>query len=205
MTVPSPPRSAPALAGRARRFARHARTTLLVGAAAVALAAGCSSTPEFDRDGAIGRVVDGSGGVIGREEAECYVDRVTAEVGTAPLAAGAEPEPEQIRALTAIKIDCFGVDKIGATTSMSTTPPTSVDGVIPQPRTYGDDAALDALWDQCQAGSGLACDQLFDQAPIGSDYEQFAGTCGNRTQELRCADVYTTTTAAAGQPAPAPG
>jgi hypothetical protein len=112
------------------------------------------------------------------------------EVGTGPLAAGAEPQPEQIRELTSIKIDCFGLDKIGATTSVSSSPPTSVDGVIPQPAAYGDDAVLDGLWDQCQAGSGLACDQLFDAAPIGSAYEEFAGTCGGRTQELRCADVY---------------
>lgn len=159
-------------------------------ALAVGLAAGCSGGSEFDREGAIARVVEGSGGLIERPQAECYVDRVREEVGAGPLAPGAEPQPEQIRQVTAIKIDCFGVDKIGATTSVSTDPPSTLDGVIPQPMAYGEDPDLDALWDRCQAGSGLACDQLFDEAPIGSAYEEFAGTCGERTQELRCADVY---------------
>jgi hypothetical protein len=167
---------------------------LAIAVCGVVLAGACSSATEFDREAAIGRVVEGSGGVLERPQAECYVDRVSAELGTGPLADGAEPQPEQVRAITSIKIDCFGLDKIGATTSVSTAPPTSVDGVIPQPQVYGDDAALDALYDQCREGSGLACDQLFDQAPINSDYEAFAGTCGNRTQELRCADVYTVTT-----------
>lgn len=154
------------------------------------LTAGCSGAPELDREAAIGRVVDATGGVVDRSQAGCYVDRVRAELGTGPLVEGAEPQPEQLRQLTSIKIDCFGIENIGATTSVSSDPPTSVDGVIPEPMAYGDDAALDALWDQCEAGSGLACDQLFDQAPIDSEYEEFAGTCGRRTQELRCADVY---------------
>lgn len=187
----------------AARAARHRPCRTLAVAAsgfatlALVVASGCSSTPEFDREAAIGRVVEGSGGVLERAQAECFVDRVTDEVGTAPLAADAQPQPEQVRQVTAIKLDCFGVDKIGATTSVSTGPATTVDGVIPQPMAYGDDAALDALWDQCGAGSGQACDQLFDQAPINSAYEEFAGTCGNRTQELRCADVYGATTSSA--------
>jgi len=203
MTFPSRPRAAPAPrpSPRGRSLARRAAAPVVV-LVAVVVGAACATTPEFDREAAVVRVVDGSGGVIERAQAECYVDRVTAEVGTGPLAEGAEPQPEQIRLVTSIKLDCFGVDKIGATTSVSTEPPTTVDGVIPQPKAYGDDPALDALWDQCQAGSGLACDQLFDQAPINSEYEAFAGTCGNRTQELRCADVYTVepTVAPAGGP-----
>lgn len=189
MTDPRP--RIPAARAARRRSARTVAVAA-AGCAALALvvASGCSSAPEFDREAAVVRVVDGSGGVIDRAQAECFVDRVAEEVGTAPLAAGAEPQPEQVRQVTAIKLDCFGVDKIGATTSVSTGPTTTVDGVIPQPMAYGDDAALDALWDQCQAGSGLACDQLFDGAPLNSAYEEFAGTCGNRTQELRCADVY---------------
>ncbi|NTW38980.1 MAG: hypothetical protein HGA44_03700 [Cellulomonadaceae bacterium] len=48
---------------------------------------------------------------------------------------------------------------------------------------YGDDAALDALWDQCAAGDGQACDDLYFQAPIGSEYEAFGNTCGNTQPE----------------------
>lgn len=44
---------------------------------------------------------------------------------------------------------------------------------------YGDDAALDALWDQCEAGDGAACDELWLSSQLGSNYELFAATCGN--------------------------
>ena len=46
--------------------------------------------------------------------------------------------------------------------------------------TYGTDAVLDALWDACVAGDGAACDDLYFQTTIGSDYEDFGHTCGRR-------------------------
>lgn len=45
---------------------------------------------------------------------------------------------------------------------------------------YGDDPALDALWDQCAAGDGAACDDLYLESPFGSAYEEFGDTCGHR-------------------------
>jgi hypothetical protein len=45
---------------------------------------------------------------------------------------------------------------------------------------YGDDPQLDALYDDCAAGDGTACDDLYVQSTPGSEYEQFAGTCGDR-------------------------
>ncbi len=45
---------------------------------------------------------------------------------------------------------------------------------------YGDNAALDSLWDSCAAGDLGSCDQLYSQSPVGSDYERFAATCGDR-------------------------
>jgi hypothetical protein len=45
---------------------------------------------------------------------------------------------------------------------------------------YGDDPALDALYDGCRDGDGAACDQLYTQSPRGSEYETFAYTCGDR-------------------------
>ncbi|MEO0492736.1 MAG: hypothetical protein AAF081_04890 [Actinomycetota bacterium] len=47
--------------------------------------------------------------------------------------------------------------------------------------TYGDDAELDALWDNCVAGDFIACDELWLTSPIGSGYESFGSTCGERT------------------------
>jgi hypothetical protein len=46
--------------------------------------------------------------------------------------------------------------------------------------TYGDSSVLDELWDRCEAGSGEACDDLYWDSPIGSEYEDFGNTCGRR-------------------------
>ncbi|MEO1062237.1 MAG: hypothetical protein AAFZ07_12525 [Actinomycetota bacterium] len=51
--------------------------------------------------------------------------------------------------------------------------------------TYGDDAALDLLWDECAAGLSDSCDELYFVSPIGSEYEDFGSTCGQtRTATL---------------------
>jgi hypothetical protein len=55
------------------------------------------------------------------------------------------------------------------------------------PQGYGDDAELDALYDACADGDGQACDDLFFQSPLGSDYEEFGNTCGGRGFEVSCA------------------
>jgi len=47
--------------------------------------------------------------------------------------------------------------------------------------TYGDDAYLDALWDDCAAGDMTACDALYQESPVGSGYEAFGDTCGGLT------------------------
>ena len=46
------------------------------------------------------------------------------------------------------------------------------------PTTYGDDPALDVLWDACAAGDGQACGDLYFDAPFDSEYEEFGRTCG---------------------------
>ncbi|WP_298806308.1 hypothetical protein [uncultured Pseudokineococcus sp.] len=48
---------------------------------------------------------------------------------------------------------------------------------------YGDNPVLDALWDDCEAGDGLACDDLFDSSGFGTAYETFGLTCGKRFTE----------------------
>jgi hypothetical protein len=47
---------------------------------------------------------------------------------------------------------------------------------------YGDDPELDALWDGCAGGDMAACDELYRQSPSDSEYEEFADTCGGRTE-----------------------
>ena len=51
--------------------------------------------------------------------------------------------------------------------------------------TYGDNASLDILWDQCAAGDLNACDDLYWGSPVGSDYEAFGSTCGQTTTLTR--------------------
>ena len=59
--------------------------------------------------------------------------------------------------------------------------------------TFGDDPTLDALWLDCDGGSFIACDDLFDQSPLDSDYQFFGDTCGGRQEwdtGLWCTDVF---------------
>lgn len=58
-----------------------------------------------------------------------------------------------------------------------------LDRLTSNARTYGDDAQLDALWDKCKGGDGEACDELYDESPLGSEYEEYGNTCGGRYPE----------------------
>jgi hypothetical protein len=42
------------------------------------------------------------------------------------------------------------------------------------PDTYGDDPRLDRLWDRCSDDDLDACDTLYWDSPLGSDYERYA-------------------------------
>jgi hypothetical protein len=59
------------------------------------------------------------------------------------------------------------------------------------PQDYGDDARLDALWDDCEEGDFQACDDLYNDSEYGSAYEDFGDTCGERnTPQGYCVDIY---------------
>ena len=54
---------------------------------------------------------------------------------------------------------------------------------------HGDNATLDALWDACAAEDWASCDQLYFDSPVGSEYESFGDTCGNKTDGTQlCVD-----------------
>jgi hypothetical protein len=120
------------------------------------------------------------------------VNRVVDEVGADQLAPDARPAPNQVSRLTSIRIDCIGVANLGRPPTTGTVRPLGPDETSARrlPQKPGDDAQLDLLYTACQQGNGPACDALFDAAPPGSDYEEFGVTCGGRTREKRCADVY---------------
>jgi hypothetical protein len=165
---------------------RRGRIVVLCGAAVLLAAAGACSGPGYDRDGAVDDVLARYGERLTRAQAECYVDRVVDQLGTGALDEE-DPSPERIPRLTRIRVDCAGVVSLGTSVPPTLPPPAPGDTT---PRRRGEDPDFDRLWDQCQAGAGAACDRLFDEAPPGSEYEQFAITCGNRTSEVRCAEKY---------------
>lgn len=53
-------------------------------------------------------------------------------------------------------------------------------GSVPSAERFGDDPACDELWLDCEAGDYGACDSLYLFTPIGSQYEDFGATCGQR-------------------------
>jgi hypothetical protein len=179
----------------------------------IGLVAVLRSGDSFDRAGAVARTVESSGGRLSTEEAECYVDAVHEQLGGRYLRADASVPDDVAAKMTSIRVDCVGVTNLGVTTTADPATADSAGRATPSteagnlPRQRGDDPTLDALYDQCAAGSGQACDDLFGLAPVGSAYESFAITCGGRTTERRCADVYVlpeVTTVAPATPPPAP-
>jgi hypothetical protein len=159
----------------------------VVALVALILAGGGCASGSFDRSAAADRVLARYGDRLTREQARCYVDRVVDEVGSDAVDDDSPP-PEQVARLTRIRIDCAGVASLG--TSLPPTTRTPAPGGTTGAMRVGSDPALDALHQACVDGSGADCDELFDRAPLGSEYEEAALTCGGRTTELRCADVY---------------
>ena len=56
------------------------------------------------------------------------------------------------------------------------------------PFNIGDDLYLDELYADCTRGDGRACDLLWEEAPVGSIYESFGVSCGNRPEILDCTE-----------------
>lgn len=119
-------------------------------------------------------------------DAACMAESVIGQVG--PLAfmdamvgflanpfSGAFLEEEAITAADACGIDLEGGDPEPA---------------LEVGQNYGDNPTLDALWDQCGGGDGAACDTLYNISEVGSDYERFGGTCGDRYDTVFDAPLF---------------
>jgi hypothetical protein len=144
------------------------------------LVAACSDGDAFDREAAVAAVAEDRGWT--EKEAGCWVDRVRDDLGDEELAAALAGDTDAA-AFADITVDCVDPAKLATRPDLQTTVTARPD----EPFTYGDDAELDALWDGCAAGDGAMCDTLFDTAPLGSDYERFGSTCGDRGVAPRCA------------------
>ena len=114
------------------------------------------------------------------EVAECLVGLASREFGVEVLAPGAATDSEQLL------IDEMLLNCRDAVAILNTEERGPIDAEVRGPFNVGDDAVLDALWFDCDGGDGAACDQLWEEAPIGSIYESFGVTCGNRPEILDC-------------------
>lgn len=55
----------------------------------------------------------------------------------------------------------------------------------------GDDPVMDELWAQCEDDDWQACDDLFDRSMPGSEYEEFADSCGGDSEGgTYCTDLF---------------
>ena len=82
-----------------------------------------------------------------------------------------------------------GGDEATTTTTEADVTDTSATGAdVPdaqEPGDLGDDAELDALAQDCFEGDFGACDQLFFDSPVDSDYGAYGDSCGGRNEERK--------------------
>lgn len=134
------------------------------------------------------------GGTLSQTQAECAVDGIEAhsDVSLNDFSDSSDPSEEQVEILFTIMGDCLGgssddtSDASDAMSDSSEAPSDAGDAaggfshLAPTDPPPGTDEALDALWVACGEGSASACDELFLEAPVDSDYELFGLSCGAR-------------------------
>lgn len=138
-------------------------------------------------------------GDLSRSDAECLADFYLDDLGADAFKGIdlSDPDSDPPKALedefqaTGIKAvrecDIAGLVPEESSSTTDTTDGSSDDG----DGTYGSDPVLDALYDDCAGGDYAACDELYDKSPLGSDYEAFADSCGERNDpQGYCVDVY---------------
>lgn len=154
----------------------------LMVASAVALG-GCTSptqeaidiTPE---DVALAYVAEG----MSQEVADCLVGLGSREFDLDLLLPGAAADLDALL-IDEMRLSCL--DALAALSEEELAERTTFDT---GPFNIGDDDYLDELWFACDNGDGAACDQLWEEAPIGSAYEAFGVSCGNRPAILDCTE-----------------
>jgi hypothetical protein len=122
------------------------------------------------------------------DQADCVADHVVDEIGADRFEgvdfSADEPPEELADDLFAAAAGSVGACDIDPTDLAG-------DGESTGDGTYGSDPELDELYDQCEDGDYQACDDLYSQSPSGSEYEEFADTCGDRNEPAGfCVDIY---------------
>jgi len=148
-----------------------------------ALAVGCSSPQPAEvatspEDVVLAYVDDG----MNPEVADCLVGLGSREFDLDSLLPGAAPEAdallldEMLRSC-ADAVAVLSEDELAERTTFET-----------GPFNIGDDMYLDELYADCSRGDGAACDELWEQSPVGSAYESYGVSCGNRPEILDCTE-----------------
>lgn len=147
------------------------RYLIILGAALALLATACGGGPTDEEFKA--QLTDG--GFFSDEQADCVVEKLH-EAGINPgdltdqSLGDDEPPAEAIAITTECLFDGEFSDDIADSISDS------------DANSYGDDPALDSLYDGCEAGDMQACDDLYLESPFGSEYEAFGDSCGDRRE-----------------------
>ncbi len=157
------------------------RTRLFLAVAAVAV--GCSSPQPNEvsvsqEDVVLAYVDEG----MDAEVADCLVGLGSREFELDALLPGKAPEE------AALLIDEMLRSCTDAVAILSEEDLAAPENFGSGPFNIGDDLYLDELWTGCAAGDGADCDQLWEEAPVGSMYETFGVTCGNRSEILDCTE-----------------
>ncbi|MBN1091642.1 hypothetical protein JKP75_03065 [Blastococcus sp. TML/M2B] len=66
----------------------------------------------------------------------------------------------------------------------------SIPAATSEPEGLGDDPELDDYAEECHDGDMQACDDLFNQSPVGSAYELYGGSCAGRQSNTDARQVY---------------
>ncbi|MEZ5378094.1 MAG: hypothetical protein R2733_16425 [Acidimicrobiales bacterium] len=171
---------------------RSVRSPGLVALAAILALGGCTSSPEVAAptiDEVVAAHVDAG---MQQAVADCLVGIGSQELPLATLLPGADRSAADDALVAELTSSCqeaaaFVLDE-----------PIEPDTLAfdDQPFTFGDNPLFDRLWERCEAGDGASCDRLWEKAPVGSDYERFGVTCGDRDQLLDCTEELTEETVA---------
>lgn len=124
-------------------------------------------------------------GGMSSDVADCYVGLGQREFDLEFLLPGVAPESDQ-----PLLDEMLGSCQDAVAMLDTEEPPARVSFGV-GPFNIGDDRYLDALWVACDRGDGASCDVLWEEAPVGSVYESFGVTCGNRPEVLNCTEELT--------------
>lgn len=128
-------------------------------------------------------------------QADCIADAIIDDLGTERLKdvdfSADEPPDDLADDYFSAAMDSLETCNIDPSEFGGDTTDTTDGGGDAAEGTYGSDPALDELYDKCADGDYQACDDLYNESPSGSEYEDFADSCGDRNEPAGyCVDIY---------------